>query len=94
MKINVWYGLSLRVIALFVTAMIVSFSPELFRGLFGDTLIIENEYGHKYGGGMIDTDWDWGYRHYLYFIMCFALFAIQAVRLGKWIDKYGKDFKP
>jgi hypothetical protein len=91
MKINLWYGLSLRVIALFVTAMITSFSPELFRDLFGDVLYNPDK---TYGRGWIDDKWDWGFRHYLYFWMCFILFVIQAVRLCMWIDKNKNDFKP
>jgi hypothetical protein len=93
MKLNPWYGLSLRIIALFFVAMIVSYSPELFRGFLGDTPIVADGCGIKFGG-MIDADWDWGYRHRLYFLMCIALFIVQAWRLFMWIDKNKNEFKP
>ena len=44
-----WYGLSLRIIALFITAMIVSFSPELFRDIFGDALYPDPDNKYEYG---------------------------------------------
>lgn len=94
-KLNLWYGLSLRIIALFVTAMVVSFSPELFRGFFGDTMYVADKFGympHSYD--WVDNKYDWGYRHVLYFLMCIALFIVQAVRLFMWIDKYKSEFKP
>lgn len=91
-KLNLWYGLSLRIIALFVTAIIVSYTPELFRDIFGDKPYPED--GRYHRTGFIDEEWNWGYRHYLYFLMCLCLFIVQAVRLGMWIDKNKDDFKP
>jgi hypothetical protein len=93
MKINKWYALSLRVIGLFVTAMIVSFSPELLRDFFADELYKVDSSGYNWHHSLVDDDWSWGYRHYLYFFMCLALFIIQAVRLFKWIEKYSDEFK-
>ena len=93
MKLNLWYGLSLRVIALFVTAMIVSFSPELLRGFFGDAMYVADKWG-DIPHDMMDKQYAWGYRHYLYYIMCLALFIIQAIRLGMWVDKHKDEFKP
>jgi hypothetical protein len=96
MKLNAWNRLSLRVMALFATAMLVSYSPDLFRTwLFEDKLIQPSETGYvwKHSFMGIDEDWDWGYRHYLYFWMCIVLFVIQAVRLFKWIGRNEKDFK-
>jgi len=84
--ISIWYKLSLRIIALFFTAMIVSFSPELLRGFFGDT-------PSSSGYGMIDENWNWGFRHTLYFLMCICLFFVQAIRLAMWIDENKKEFK-
>ncbi len=95
-KINLWYGLSFRIILLFVTAMLVSFSPELFRGFFGDELYPPDD-GHYLRGrdnSWIDDKWDWGYRHFLYFFMCIFLFIVQAVRLIMWIYENKDDFKP
>jgi hypothetical protein len=93
-KLNLWYGLSLRIIALFVTAIIVSYTPELFslRDIFGDKPYPDD--GRYHRTGFIDEEWNWGYRHYLYFLMCLCLFIVQSVRLGMWIDKNKDDFKP
>jgi hypothetical protein len=94
MKLNRWYALSLRVIVLFVTAMLVSFSPELLRGFFGDELYVADKYGympHTYD--WVDEKWDWGFRHKLYFCMCICLFIVQAVRLFVWVDKNIEGFK-
>ena len=95
MKLNSWNGLSLRIIALFSTAMLMSYSPDLFRGwLFEDTYIEPDRLGYRFGGGIIDEKWDWGYRHYIYFYMCLFLFLVQAARLFKWINKKENKFEP
>ncbi len=93
-KLNAWNGLSLRIIALFATAMLLSYSPALLRGFFEDTYIPADAYGYRWGKGFIDTEWNWGYRHYLYFLMCMALFCVQACRLFKWIGKHEERFVP
>jgi len=94
---DAWMKLSLRVIALFFTAMLISYSPMYLRPFFADV-----EYGiHNYGSlgtehitrGMIDVNWEWGFRHYLYFYMCIVLFAIQAVKIITWVGAYEDDFK-
>lgn len=81
-KITDWEKLSIRVILLFVTAMLVSFSPEFLRGFFGDEM-----YKDDYTRGMVDGHYSWGFRHTLYFWMCIVLFAIQAVKICKWITE-------
>jgi len=35
-----WEWLSLRIITLFALAMLISFTPELLRGFFGDELYV------------------------------------------------------
>ncbi len=94
MKLNAWNGLSLRIIALFATAMLISYSPDYLRGFFEDTYIEPDRLGYRFGGGMFDKEWSWGYRHFLYFLMCLALFIVQAARLFKWIGKNEDRFKP
>jgi len=89
---NDWNGLSLRIIALFATAMLISYSPDYLRTFFADSLYPADQ-GH-YGRGFIDCDWSWGYRHHLYFFMCLALFFVQTARLFKWCDDSNRDFKP
>lgn len=94
MKLNKWYGLSLRVVALFATAMLVSFSPDYLRGFFCDIQLLPDKWGYISTHGMIDEYWDWGYRHFLYFYMCLILFFIQAARLIMWVHEYKDEFKP
>lgn len=94
-QLNAWNGLSLRIVALFATAMLVSYSPDLLRGFFEDKYIQPDPiFDRRIGGGLIDNEWDWGYRHYLYFFMCVTLFIVQAARLMKWIDKNKTRFEP
>ncbi len=90
--LSAWNGLSLRIIALFATAMLVSYSPNLLRDFFCDELI-KPDSGHSFAIFTMDEKWNWGYRHYLYFYMCVALFFVQVARLIKWIDKNGERFK-
>lgn len=95
-KIKSWNGLSLRIIALFATAMLVSYSPALLREFFEDKFITPDAHGYRWTHSFlgIDEEWDWGYRHYLYFIMCLALFFVQAARLIKWVSSEDRDFTP
>jgi len=90
LKISDWTELSLRIIALFVTAMAVSYSPDYLREFFTDTKKPE---GLHYYSGIIDEYWDWGFRHYLYFSMCLALFAVQAIKIIKWSGSSERTFK-
>jgi hypothetical protein len=85
-KITDWEKLSIKVILLFITAMLVSFSPEFLRGFFGDEI-----YEDGYTRGIIDDHWDWGFRHFLYFLMCIVLFIIQAVKIIKWVIERSDD---
>lgn len=80
-----WMRLSLRVILLFATAMLVSFSPPYLRDFFQDSVS-----EHKWG---FDNGYDWGFRHYLYFWMCVILFLIQAIRIFTWIVENDDKFK-
>lgn len=84
-KMTDWTVLSLQVIGLFVTAMLVSFSPELLRGFFGDVLYNTDKYSYHHD--WVDDKYDWGFRHYLYFYMCLVLFGIQAAKIIKWCIK-------
>lgn len=87
-----WMKLSLRIILLFATAMLVSFSPEYLRLFFGDVSIQPTEFGSYFGGGMIDQHWNWGFRHYLYFYMCISLFFVQVIRIFTWIQTNNNKF--
>lgn len=87
LKITDWEVLSIRVILLFVTAMLISYSPQFLRGFFEDMPYEIDKWGYQKTRGIIDDHWDWGFRHYLYFYMCLILFGIQAVRIIKWVNK-------
>ena len=86
MKITDWEKLSLKVILLFATAMLISYSPQFLRGFFNDTL-----YTDQVHHDLFDTAWNWGFRHYLYFWMNIILFIIQIARIVKWVEIRGRD---
>lgn len=92
MKLNVWNGLSIRIIALFAIAIVLSFCNDFLRDFFGDTYIHFDKYGCR-AWSIMDDEWKCGYRHRLYFLMCLTLFLIQITRLCLWIDKNSSDFK-
>ena len=91
MKFTDWEKISLRVIGLFATAMLASYSPMFLRGFFGDTPNSPDSLGLIWHGGFFDEQWSWGFRHYLYFWMCVILFLIQAVKIIKWISTRNDD---
>lgn len=79
MKIKI----SLRIIAVFMTAILVSFIPEYYPDFFGDWTCHANEFktcSYASMGGIPHEvpRLHWGYRHYLFFIMGLVLFCIQV----------------
>jgi len=86
-----WEWLSLRIITLFALAMLISFTPGLLRGFFGDELYAPQGLFSSNSSSFIDDKWVWGFRHYLYFFMCIALFIVQAIRIAKWIENRSDD---
>lgn len=70
--------------------MLVSFSPDHLRDFFGDRLYDAKDYHHS---GILDSDYEWGFRHILYFAMCLILFFIQAVRIVQWCIKNDDKFE-
>jgi hypothetical protein len=86
-----WEWLSLRIITLFALAMLISFTPDLLRGFFGDELYVPQGVFSSNSSGFFDNKWVWGFRHYLYFWMCIILFIIQSVRINKWLEKKSKN---
>jgi hypothetical protein len=71
--------LSLQVVILFAIAIVYSFLTQYLQssGFFGDTLLPLD----KQGAHEVDSAWDWGTRHYLFFWMSILLFIIQLVRI-------------
>lgn len=84
MKLNLITNVSLRIILIFVVAMLVSFIPDIpfMREFFGDTWCsIENKH---YCGGPTDErgpHYVWAYRHWLWAILGFILAIIQIMSI-------------
>jgi hypothetical protein len=89
--------LSIRVMAMFSIAILISFIPEYFRDFFGDWKCAgSGNYilgTYRYEGcnsglkGIHEATWHWGYRHFLFFVMGVVLFIIQM------IDALNKEIK-
>lgn len=93
--------LSLRIILIFVTAILASFIPDNFPSFFGDWHCVTGsglyiykgstnieghfQYCSLYGSHL--PTWHFGYRHYLWCIMGIVLFIIQIVYLINKNDK-------
>ena len=86
MQINTFTQLSIRIIAIFIILMLVSFIPDYLHGFFGDEYCkVPN---HWYAGGLHNTPtWHWGYRHWLFIIMGVVLFIVQVVHTIHIFDK-------
>ena len=70
--------ISLKVILLFTIAIFSTFLGDYLHSFFDDS------YCTTIGCRYMDTrhslpQWHWGYRHWLYLIMCLTLFTIQIV---------------
>ena len=88
---NISIKISLRIIALFMVAILVSKIPELYPNFFGDWFcdgrklvwddVSFNHY-HLEGCDMFqehNPKFHWGYQHYLFFLMGLSLAVIQIV---------------
>jgi len=81
--------ISLRVIALFLVAILVSKIPELYPNFFGDwfcqgTLERINDSRYEFKGCnhlnvWHDPQFHWGYQHFLFFLMGLSLAVIQII---------------
>lgn len=107
MKLNTAAKISFRVIALFVTAMLVSFVPDWLHEFFGDNLCTTGNIGESSlketssWGSTHYCEWGWtrgsyphtagiyhwGYRHWLFLVMCIILFIIQVIDIIQTFDK-------
>lgn len=75
MKHQVYFGIALRIVALFVIGMLMTFvTPEL-REFFGDV------YCESCGAFNIDSEYEWGARHYWYAWMMFFLFILSLINV-------------
>lgn len=92
MKINFWVSLSLQVMAVFLTAMVVSFIPESIPKFFGDEMCPRTDWhSHFLNYEENQSHIAWGYRHYLFFFMGIALFILQIFRIGAFINNNTKS---
>lgn len=83
---------SLRIIALFSIAILMSFLPDYYPLFFGDYSCNIINLSHGFNGREYDIHSHWGYRHYLYFYMGVCLFILQVVDIINYISykNYGK----
>ena len=86
MKNKVYLGIVIRIVLLFATAMAFTFIPDYLRDFFGDTKHICEIKVTDWGDyckdhGDIDQYWNWGARHFWYFIMCILLFTLSLVNV-------------
>jgi hypothetical protein len=76
--------IAFRIIILFGAGMMFTFVPEYFRDFFGDVPhdcsidAVCIEYGAHWNAG-IDTQFEWGARHYWFFWMALFLFLLSLV---------------
>jgi len=102
---NIYLKISMRIIVLFITAILLSFIPDLNPDLFGDwqckgtaDLVTNSTYGWtrtigcQYASrGDHDPTWHWGYRHWLYFFMGLCLAVIQIAAGVESVIKYNNE---
>jgi NADH:ubiquinone oxidoreductase subunit 3 (subunit A) len=95
MNHKVFFGIAIRIVILFVIAMFGTFLPEHLREFFGDKkcqqeeqrLVSDKDGIYKYETyydtecGEVDSDWEWGARHYWYYWMMFILFILSCINL-------------
>lgn len=98
MKLKKTQVISLKVILLFSIAILSTFIGDYLHDFFGDWkcsgsgLLIENSFYHyqkcNYGELRFhDSTWHWGYRHWLYLVMCITLFVIQCIDIINYEHK-------
>jgi hypothetical protein len=84
MKFNVYFGIAIQIIALCVVGMLWTLiTPEL-RTFFGDTPFTKTTSNWR---DPVDSEWNWGARHYWYFWMMFLLFILSAINCFMSIRK-------
>lgn len=76
MKTKVFLAIAIRVILVFVIPMFLTFLTEELRGFFGDVPCSNNGCQHGFN---IDSEWDWGARHYWYWWCGFFLWGLAVI---------------
>jgi hypothetical protein len=99
MKISFWEQLSFRIFILFLIAIFSTFIPEYCHNFFGDWycsgsgLQMANFHfpNCDYLAQYHTSTWHWGYRHWLWLIMCLTLFIVNAARIIQYINNPTTD---
>jgi len=103
MKINKSQKISLKVILLFTIAIFSTFVGDYLHSFLGDWkclgsgILNDSIYNpiYKYCNyaecGFHDPTWHWGYRHWLYLVMCITLFIIQIIDIISFADSKQAD---
>lgn len=90
---------SFRIILVFLAGIIISLIGDYLHNFLGDWKcqgsigIIKDSWrfiGCNYGDGFHNSEWHWGWRHWLLFAMGFCLFIIQAFDIILFINKKDK----
>jgi hypothetical protein len=77
MKTAAYFQIAFRIILVFAVAMAMSFIPEHLRDFFGDVPQKPSPYLRE----EMDIGWDWGVRHWWWFIMMTSLFILTIINL-------------
>jgi len=99
MKLTKTHLLSLRIVVLFTVAILSTFLGDYLHLFLGDWKCDGS--GKRYLEGIYvlyercnyslcnlhDSSWHWGYRHWIYFVMCITLFIIQVVDIINFSSK-------
>lgn len=98
--------ISIRVLLLFLIAMLVSFIPDYLHTFFGDTYCMgsgrfikgETDWVDGYyencnyaAWSYHDSMWHWGYRHWLFLVMGIILSIIQIADIINCAEKNNKS---
>ena len=90
MKNEVYFGIALRIVVIFVVGMMWTYVPGELRDFFGDQLSSERT------GFGVDRGYKWGARHYWYAWMMFLLFVLSVIsavmQCAKLIGKHHPEF--
>jgi len=85
MKFTKTQAVSLRVVILFIMAINSTFIGEFLSDFLGDWRCNGCSYG-SLDNIIHSSRIHFGYRHWLYFIMCIILFVIQAIDIFNFIE--------
>jgi hypothetical protein len=85
------HKISLRVIIVFSIGIVSTFVTDHFHDFFGDWTCKGCNYGESGYFATHQPTLHWGYRHWLYFLMCLVLFVIQAIDIIEYANSNKKQ---